>query len=311
MSSTRIANSSPIGGRTRSSDCSRHQGGLRFWPHQHPPWTPDLWAGTEMRWPCGPKRRQTSRRSPWRARLCAGMPACHHTRSAPERSRTVHRHFDERSKSRSPRATCSFDRFPVPSRAPRPTQAAARRRLLESLAAVWQELEGADRALMARLECAFLHALRCATLVEARSCVRNFARPLLTEENLCHGYESFLSSVADDTIADHECWLESVVENGLGISTPLKSWSDDHASQAEFLLRRNLLALRQARDLLTDCKVHGDAAPFLVFWPNPSISLGTTAQNAMHKVSSLVEAIRPSERTAVIVELARMDLSSK
>lgn len=192
-----------------------------------------------------------------------------------------------------------------------PTQAAARQRFLESLTEVWRELEGADRALMARLECAFLHALRCATLAEARSRVRNFARQLLTDENLRHGYESFLSRVADDTTADHERWLESVVENGLGISTPLKSWSDNHESQAEFLLRRNLLALRQARDLLTDCKVHGDAAPFLVFWPNPSISLGNTAQNAMQKMSSLVEAIRPSERTAVIVELARMDQSSK
>lgn len=192
-----------------------------------------------------------------------------------------------------------------------PSQDPARRRFLKGLAAVWRELEGADRALMARLQRAALDTLRCATVAEARSCASTFATHLLADENIRHGYESFLSYVSDDTIADDGAWLECVIAKGLGISTPLRSWSDNHASQAEFLLRRNLLALRQARDMLVEGKVQDDAAPFSVFWPNPSVPLGQTTQRVMKRMASLAQSIPASERLAVIADLARMNRSSK
>lgn len=192
-----------------------------------------------------------------------------------------------------------------------PSQAATRSHFLETLTTVWRELEGADCALMARLKHVVLDTLRCATISEARSHVRAFATRLLTAGNLHHGYESFLSQISDETIADDGCWLESVVENGLGIPTPLKSWNDDHASQAEFLLRRNLLALEQARDLLSEREVRGEAAPFSVFWPNPNLSLGRTARQIMQKMSLLADNIPPSERTAVIVKLARTNQGAR
>ena len=95
------------------------------------------------------------------------------------------------------------------------------------------------------------------------------------------------------------------MDNGLGISIPLKSWSDDHASQAEFLLRRNLLALQQTRDLLAECKVQSDASPFAVFWPNPNAVLGEATRDVAEQLTSLANSLSSEERAAVIVQLAK------
>ena len=238
----------------------------------------------------------------------AGLsPYAQRTRAVSRRAQAFRRALEV---SRSP-SDMLFRQIPNALQgSPFPSQSAARRRFFEALAAVWRELEGADHALMAQLEQAVLDALRCATIPDARAQARNFARCLLADKSVRHSYESFLLRVSDETM-DDGCWLESLVEKGLGLSTPLKSWSDDHASQAEFLLRRNLLGLRQARDILMEGKVQGDAAPFSVFWPNPDVRLGHTAQGIMEKMSSLARSIPPNERLAVIADLVRTEEDAK
>lgn len=186
-----------------------------------------------------------------------------------------------------------------------PTGASARKRYLETLGAAWRELEGADHALLARLEGAALDSLGCTTIHRVRSRCRDFAKKLLDNGNLHHGYEDFLSRILDDTIAESRTWLASLVDNGLGISIPLKSWSDDHASQAEFLLRRNLLALQQTRDLLAECKVQRDASPFVVFWPNPNVVLGEATRDVAEQMTSLANSLSSEERIVVIAELVK------
>ena len=186
-----------------------------------------------------------------------------------------------------------------------PTRVTARKSYFDILGATWRELEGADQALLARFESVALDALGCTTIRGVRLRCRDFAKNLLDSGNLHHGYEDFLSQILDDTVAESSIWLASLVDNGLGISIPLKSWSDDHASQAEFLLRRNLLALQQTRDLLAECKVQGDASPFAVFWPNPNAVLGEATRDVAAQLISLANSLSSEERAAVIVQLAK------
>lgn len=186
-----------------------------------------------------------------------------------------------------------------------PTRVNVRKRYLKILGAAWRDLEGADQALLARLESAALDSLGCTTIRRARLRCRDFAKSLLDDGDLHHGYENFLSHILDDTIAESRIWLASLVDNGLGISIPLKSWSDDHASQGEFLLRRNLLALQQTGDLLKECKVQRDASPFVVFWPNPNIVLGKATRGVAEQMTSLADSLSSKERAAVIMDLAK------
>ena len=192
-----------------------------------------------------------------------------------------------------------------------PDKAAAKKSFLKDLRAVWREIEDADKALMLRLEDVVLDVLDCAGLAQARLLCQDFAKSLLADGGLHHGYESFLSRICDDQTADHRDWLASVVDDGIGIATPMASWTDAHASQGEFLLRRNFVALRQTHALLDECKVEQDASPFAVFWPNPDFCLPEAARGVAQQIVSLADNLPPKYRSAVIVNLAERDRGTK
>lgn len=186
-----------------------------------------------------------------------------------------------------------------------PARAAARKDYLAALNAVWAELEGADNALMVGLEGAVFDTLGCTNMDDARARCREFAGRMLGDGNMHHGYNDFLSRTLDDTMSDNRSWLASVVDSGLGISTPLKSWSDGHASQGEFLLRRNLLAMQRVANLLSERHLQDDADPFAIFWPNPDTVVRDDIELIAQKMATLADKIPSNERMAVIVNLAR------
>ena len=186
-----------------------------------------------------------------------------------------------------------------------PTRSVERTRLFAALHAVWVELEGADRSLMVRLEQAAIDTLGCGSLDTVHARCRQLASQIAIEGNLHHGHEKFLCCVLDETTSDSGSWFSYLVENGLGISTPAKSWTDKHVSQGEFVLRRSLITLQRIGSLLSEQKVQDDAAPFVVFWPNPSISLGDRAKLIAEKMVALADKLPADERMLVIAGVAQ------
>ena len=186
-----------------------------------------------------------------------------------------------------------------------PTRSAERTRFLDALHTVWAELESADRALMVRLEQAAQDTLGCGSLDAVHACCRQLASQIALDGNLHHGYEKFLSCILDDTTSDSSSWIGYLAENGLGISTPVKSWTDEHASQGEFILRRSLMALQRVSSLLSERTVQEDATPFVVFWPNPSISLGARARLTAEEMVALANKLPSDERMLVIADVAQ------
>ncbi len=186
-----------------------------------------------------------------------------------------------------------------------PTRSAERARFLDTLHAVWAELETADRALMARLEQVAQDSLDCGCLDAVRARCHQLASEIAAGGNLHHGYERFLSCILDNTTGDSNTWICRLVESGLGISTPVKSWTDEHASQAEFILRRNLLTLQRVGALVLEQTVQQDAKPFVVFWPNPSIPLGARARRTAEEMIALASKLPSDERMLVIADVAQ------
>lgn len=186
-----------------------------------------------------------------------------------------------------------------------PTDARARTAYFRGLKAVWAELEVADRVLMAQLEAAALDTLGCGSVREARRLCRSFAEQLSAAEHLHHGYGAFLAQISDGEVVDDRDWLAGVIGKGLGVSAPIRSWSDQHASHSEFLLRRNLSALRKTRDLLAEGAVQRDAAPFAVFWPNPEVASEDSVRQTAHDMASLAADLTPAERAAAIISAAK------
>ena len=183
-------------------------------------------------------------------------------------------------------------------------QDAAARAYFADIKDVWDQLEGAGDALIARFERVLLDAVGSKDIGTARDLCRIAARDVTTDSNMHHGYGAFLSRVLDDTVTDHQRWLARLVDQGLGVPMPLASWSDDHEAQAEFLLRRNLIAMRHAAQLLTTR--HADTeAPFAVFWGN-SEDLGHLDQveTLVDTLASMIDRIGAAEPMNIIVHLA-------
>ena len=187
-----------------------------------------------------------------------------------------------------------------------PTRGQEERDFLAGVRRVWVELDAVDAGLLARLEQVAVDALGAGNMEDARAVCRELARRVLAESQMHHGFDQFLKRVVDESVADDGSWFARVVDEGLGIPTPMKSWSDGHASQAEFLLRRNLLAMQQAGRLLTDLQIQEDARPFAVFWPNPADGkTGSDLEALCQRLSALIKELPKSERVSAIVSLAR------
>lgn len=187
-----------------------------------------------------------------------------------------------------------------------PTRGTDRREFLAAVAKVWAELEAADSNLLASLERVAVDALGSGSLQETRATCRELAGRVLADSQMHHGFDQFLKCAADDSSTDARSWLARLVDQGLGIPAPIGSWSDGHASQAEFLLRRNLAAMQQAGDLLTDLQLQEESRPFAVFWPNPGDRRADAHVQALcNRLSALVKELPRGERVSAIVDLAR------
>ena len=187
-----------------------------------------------------------------------------------------------------------------------PSRGADGRNYLSSVRLVQAELDEADTALLGRLESVALDTLACEDVQAARARCVEFANCLVSESQMHHAYGEFLAQILNDSILDDRTWLAGVVNEGLGIAVPIGSWSDAHASQAEFLLRRNLLGIQRAGQLISDLRLQQDASPFAVFWPNPGDGeRKKDIKSFVHKLSSIVEEVPKDSQMAVVVDLAR------
>ena len=187
-----------------------------------------------------------------------------------------------------------------------PSRGTAKRDFFAAVERVWAELEAADVDLLARLERVAIDALGRTCIRDVRQECRDLAGRVLADSQMHHGFDRFLKCLVDDSMSDERSWSAGVVDDGLGIPTPITSWSDGHASQAEFLLRRNLLAMQQAGQLLADFQLQDDARPFAVFWPNPADrTSGSDVETLSQRLSAIVREIPSGERVPVIVNLAR------
>lgn len=187
-----------------------------------------------------------------------------------------------------------------------PSDGAAKRRFLIAVGRVWDELESADTELLERLEHVAHDTLGCASTHDTRAKCRDYAGRMLADSQMHHGFEQFLDRLVDDSMSDDRGWFSNVLDGGLGIPTPIHSWGDGHAAQAEFLLRRNLLAMQRAGRLLAELRLEEEARPFALFWPNPDAQqLGRDVEALSQRLSAMVREIPKNERVPVIVNLAR------
>ncbi len=187
-----------------------------------------------------------------------------------------------------------------------PSRGADGRNYLSSVHLVQAELDEADSELLRSLESVALEALNCEEVKAARAQCVELANYVISGSQMHHGYGEFLAQILNDSILDDRKWFASVVNEGLSIAVPIGSWSDAHASQAEFLLRRNLLGLQRTGRLISDMQLQKDGAPFAVFWPNPADGeRKKEIKSVVHKLSSIVEEVPKDSQLAVVADLAR------
>ena len=187
-----------------------------------------------------------------------------------------------------------------------PSRGAEGRNYLASVRHVQAELDGADAALLGRLESVALNTLDCEDARAARERCVDLANYVMSESQMHHGYGEFLAQILNDSVLDDRKWFASLVNEGLEIEVPIGSWSDAHETQAEFLLRRNLLGLQRTGQLISDLQLQKDGAPFAVFWPNPGDGeRKKDVESVVHQLSSIVEGVPKESQMAVVADLAR------
>lgn len=184
-------------------------------------------------------------------------------------------------------------------------QGAAAHRYFADIEDVWAQLEGASGALIGRLERVVLDVVGVKDIGAARDLCQSMAQRVTTSSNMHHGYGAFLSRMLDETAHDHRQWLVRVLDGGLGISTPLTAWSDEHEGHGEFLLRRSLLAMEQADGLLSSRQSDAEA-PFAVFWKS-SDNMGDEGEVEVlvDALASMIDEAGGAEPMNIVVDLAR------
>lgn len=183
-------------------------------------------------------------------------------------------------------------------------QGAPARAYFADIQHIWEQLEGAVAALIGRFERVLLDAVVAQDIGEARHRCERAAKSLMTDSNMYHGHETFLSRILDDDVLDHRRWLTRVVDGGLGIATPMVSWTDDHEAQGEFLLRRNLIAMEHADRLLSTRKAHAEG-PFAVFWgEGRPVRDQEGLEGLLDSMASMIDAAG-GEPMSIVVDLAR------
>lgn len=180
-----------------------------------------------------------------------------------------------------------------------PSRRAEVKEYLAKVSEARKGLENAERQLLLRLSDMLTGILECSSLAEARTWCTERAESVLCDSRMHHGYDSFVDSVLADGVDCDEAWLRRVLDSGLGISLPLSSWSDSHAAQAEFALRRTLIAIQQAGHLLDGVGASPEDAPFIVFLP-PVAELDPVQE----EISALLESVPKEQRLPLIASLA-------
>ena len=185
-----------------------------------------------------------------------------------------------------------------------PAKGAAGLRYLEQVKQVLVELEMADELLLRRFINVLLEVTKCTSISEARQQCIEYAEQVLQNSHMYHNFAQFLTQIqSESTVAETE-WLQALLDKGIGIATPINAWSDAHAAQAEFVLRRNLLGMQHAGDLLGDHEVQHDAMPFAVFWPDPGPA-EYTADPTLQQMAALVREIPPEARMSSLINLVK------
>lgn len=192
-----------------------------------------------------------------------------------------------------------------------PTRNPKRSEFLHALKDVWEELEKADTDVLFRLQEVAKETTGTTALNDLREKVRKIAEAVLSESQMFHGFEVFLQCLVDDFTVDDLEWFTHLVDVGLGIQTPIRSWRDGHESQAEFLLRRNLLAMQEAAWMLSERKLDADARPIAVLWPDPSVKKSKSEFDTIYKELSIkLRELPRRERVAAVAQLVN-ELSEK
>ena len=162
-------------------------------------------------------------------------------------------------------------------------------------------LERADGQLLDELRDVFISVLKCNTLAEARVKCTDHARTVLSDSRMFHGLASFATAALDASAGNDQGWFRRVVDSGLGISRPLSSWTDEHVAQAEFVLRRTLITIQQADQLLSGLCATDESAPFAIFLPDQSLD---EQHPPMEEIANILKAMPKHQRMSAIVSLA-------
>ena len=163
-------------------------------------------------------------------------------------------------------------------------------------------LESADQELLRTLGEVIMETLRKEPLSEARRECVHCAESVLQDSRIHHGYSAFISAALGHDDLDDFSWLAYVVDNGLSIRQPLDSWTDAQVSQAEFALRRTLLAIQEAGRMLEDAEVPGGAKPFLVFLPGETPKVRARQEQ---EAEAILASAPQTQRMAIITNLAQ------
>lgn len=163
-------------------------------------------------------------------------------------------------------------------------------------------LERADMSLLLTLGDVVVEAWGKGPLSEARRECVGCADSVLQDSRIHHGYVDFVNAVLGHGDLDDLDWLARVADEGLGIRQPLESWSDAHVAQAEFALRRTLLAMQEAGRMLEDAEAPHGAKPFVVFLP---VASPKGAERLEQEAETILASVPKAQRMAVITNLAR------
>ena len=183
-----------------------------------------------------------------------------------------------------------------------PSRGTSAPRYLEQIRGVQSELDSADGELLRKLVFALVDTLGCESIADARRISTDLARQILANSNMHHSYGQFLKEVVRESITDDSKWFEGVIGNGLGVNVQITSWSDAHSAQAEFLLRKSLLGIQHAGQLLSKLQVQENTVPFAVFWSNAEDHVRPPV---MAKLTSMIKMIPAEDRLSVIINLAQ------
>lgn len=171
---------------------------------------------------------------------------------------------------------------------------------------VQNELEKADNKLLNRLAKAATATLGVDNLKKLRMKCQELAAALPADGLVHHDHYNFMRMIIGNENQYERPWFKDVVDRGLDIVTPMRSWSDSHAAQAEVLLRQNLLGLQSAGEIVSKLRLQADVSPFAVFWPNANGKQDERdVRKATRSLEAIVRGLPENLQMFTVVELAK------